>query len=462
MKMKKTLLLLLIATTFLTGCVRENINMSIDKNKKMDLTIILARDMSYTDSKLDESRKLEFEKIGFKVEDYKDDTYVGIKLTKSINSIDSNSKENNITFNLEKIVIEKIETSQLFTNKKNLFGDTYTAKFIYDSNSLSYFEDMFIVEEDVDKDSEEPVMESDTDIDLNNENEDLSDINKYLSNYDLKYIVTLPVVPITNDATTVSDDGKTLTWDLTQSEKTNINYSFEIKNMTNLYIIGGSVIGGLMIILLIISVLVQNSKRRKDLEVEVPKPSEKNSTIVNINTRVENINQTNLNSSLNEMPALNKFGQANRFAHGGGIEPIEKQKGLNYSEEIIPESIPVVPVETITPIESVIPTVPVETITPIENVIPSVPTETITPIESVIPTAPVETITPIENVIPTAPVETITPIESVIPTVPVEPIVQPIIEAPSMEIPIIEGVNDQATLDAEREANEKNIIETPK
>ena len=82
--------------------------------------------------------------------------------------------------------------------------------------------------------------------------------------FDLEYKVTLPEKPISNNATSVSEDGKTLTWKMKIGEKNNIQYEFkfaekkavsENKNSKLTYIAGGFI--GIVIIAAIVVVFTQ-------------------------------------------------------------------------------------------------------------------------------------------------------------------------------------------------------------
>ena len=51
---------------------------------------------------------------------------------------------------------------------------------------------------------------------------------EYQSYFDLEYKVTLPEKPISSNATTVSEDGKTLTWKMTYRKKNSVQYEFKL------------------------------------------------------------------------------------------------------------------------------------------------------------------------------------------------------------------------------------------
>ena len=52
---------------------------------------------------------------------------------------------------------------------------------------------------------------------------------EYQSYFDLEYKVTLPEKPISSNATSVSEDGKTLTWKMTYRKKNSVQYEFKLR-----------------------------------------------------------------------------------------------------------------------------------------------------------------------------------------------------------------------------------------
>lgn len=81
---------------------------------------------------------------------------------------------------------------------------------------------------------------------------------------EFSYIVNLPEKALTNNATNVSSDGKTLTWSLMQSQMSNIEFSFELKNMTNYYILYGGIAAAVIIVIIIIITIIKKCKKGKE------------------------------------------------------------------------------------------------------------------------------------------------------------------------------------------------------
>lgn len=63
---------------------------------------------------------------------------------------------------------------------------------------------------------------------------------------------------MSNNATTVSDDGKTLKWELTTDDISSMEFEFELYNMTNIYICIGLII---LIIIIIVMIVKRNGKK---------------------------------------------------------------------------------------------------------------------------------------------------------------------------------------------------------
>ena len=105
----KVLCLMLII--FMTsGCMKLNVDMSINKDKSMNLSYVVAfanslMNQSGTDTALDESDLKQAEESGFKVENYSDGSMTGYKFTKGFSNIDNISDEKETIFDLEKLFI---------------------------------------------------------------------------------------------------------------------------------------------------------------------------------------------------------------------------------------------------------------------------------------------------------------------------------------------------------------------
>ena len=75
------------------------------------------------------------------------------------------------------------------------------------------------------------------------------------------FTIMLPVSATESNETLKSNDGKKLTWTLTNEGVNDINCSFEILNMTNIYLLGG---GSLLLAIIIIILLIMINKKKKE------------------------------------------------------------------------------------------------------------------------------------------------------------------------------------------------------
>lgn len=241
--MKKFKLLITVcASLFLmTGCIKYNATMEVKKDKSMDFSIIYAIDMSSFDDMEDsenssedtinEEQKKELEKQGYKVEDYTEGKYKGSKISVSFDNIDNVSKEDDFNLDLSGMLDKDSDNKHFFIVKKGFLKNTYKAVYNFDANSS-------------DDESSDSAM----------------DMTPYLKNMDLKFTVKLPYAATSNNATSV--DGTTYTWDLTQQAKSDINFEFDMWNLTNVYIIIGAAVLLLVAIIVVVVLVVSSSKKK--------------------------------------------------------------------------------------------------------------------------------------------------------------------------------------------------------
>lgn len=253
----------------MSGCVKANIDMSINKDKSMKLSVTSAVDQSLlqqygSEGLMDEETKNEAENNGFKVDEYSDGSMKGYTLSKEFKNIDDISSDKKVNFDLEKLMNE--ENAQIFTVKQGFFKNTYTVTM--ENNTSSELESQMDF-------GDSTTYGQDNSMDFSS-NIDLSSIS---SNMDMKFNVTLPYKAIKSNATSTENDGKKLVWDLMNQNLQNIEFQFELYNMNNVYLTAG-IVGAIIIIIVIVII----SKKRK--------PKAPVGTPVKVNdSNVENINQ---------------------------------------------------------------------------------------------------------------------------------------------------------------------------
>ena len=272
MKKIRNLVMLLIVTLLLTGCVKYNVNMDIKKDKSMEFKIVYALDTSVLGEKAtftkDDLNKMKDQ--GFEVSEYSDGTMKGFTLTKKIKNIDDVSSTDDIKYSLSGITNN--DSTKLFKVKKGLLKNKYTAKFSFDSsesgiknsstfnNEENNSNDETIV--DPENNSEITNTEESDDLDLTDSDEDYS---KMMSSMDLSFTVTLPYKALSNNATSVNNDGKELVWNLASTNQKSIEFEFELDRFSimPIIIVIGCVIGGLFVIALIVTVIMAISGGKK-------------------------------------------------------------------------------------------------------------------------------------------------------------------------------------------------------
>lgn len=278
---KAKYIILLSLTILLTGCVKSNTSMTINKDKSMSLTseVLISDKLLDKESRLiikDEKDKLQ--KKNMTVEEIKDSNgYSGFSVTKKYGNIDKNSKEEYKEIIISNFYDDKFDDSVLFQVKKGLFKNVYTANYKFEVDNDDFVEDNNSNETVIDDTTNTPTVENGTtnvidntnnvDGTNNNTEKDISDnadLIKLASEVKFKFSVNLPYKVLESNATKKSDDGKKLEWDLNSNDAVKINYSFELYNMNNIYMAIGISIGA--IILLIVLIIIKNKIVQKKRE----------------------------------------------------------------------------------------------------------------------------------------------------------------------------------------------------
>ena len=320
---KAKYIILLSLTILLTGCVKSNTSMTINKDKSMSLTseVLISDKLLDKESRLiikDEKDKLQ--KKNMTVEEIKDSNgYSGFSVTKKYGNIDKNSKEEYKEIIISNFFDDKFDDSVLFQVKKGLFKNVYTANYKFEVDNDDFVEDNNSNETVIDDTTNTPTVENGTtnvidntnnvDGTNNNTEKDISDnadLIKLASEVKFKFSVNLPYKVLESNATKKSDDGKKLEWDLNSNDAVKINYSFELYNMNNIYMAIGISIGA--IILLIVLIIIKNKIVQKKREKISSRPilREYDPSIedellekTNVNDDESSISSVSVNSNVN-------------------------------------------------------------------------------------------------------------------------------------------------------------------
>lgn len=320
---KAKYIILLSLTILLTGCVKSNTSMTINKDKSMSLTseVLISDKLLDKESRLiikDEKDKLQ--KKNMTVEEIKNSNgYSGFSVTKKYGNIDKNSKEEYKEIIISNFFDDKFDDSILFQVKKGLFKNVYTANYKFEVDNDDFVEDKNSNETVIDDTTNTPTVENGTtnvidntnnvDGTNNNTGKDISDnadLIKLASEVKFKFSVNLPYKVLESNATKKSDDGKKLEWDLNSNDAVKINYSFELYNMNNIYMAIGISIG--TIILLIVLIIIKNKIVQKKREKISSRPilREYDPSIedellgkTNVNDYESSISSVSVNSNVN-------------------------------------------------------------------------------------------------------------------------------------------------------------------
>lgn len=276
MKKIRNLVILLVTTLLLTGCMKYNVTMDIKKDKSMEFKIVYALDTSVLGEKasFSDSDLKKMKDQGFEVEKYTDGTMEGFTLTKKIKNIDDVSSTDGTTYSLSGVVDNG--DSKIFKVKKGLLKNKYTAKFDFDTkqsslgnnNMLGSDDDNLLDKEETEDDTTLDLSNDDTKLIDTDEKDDLDsddDYSKLLANMDISFSVKLPYAALSNNATTVKDDGKELVWNLASYDNKSIEFEFELDRFSikPIIIVVVCILGGLFVIALIVTVIMAISGGKK-------------------------------------------------------------------------------------------------------------------------------------------------------------------------------------------------------
>ena len=332
--LRKIKILCIISMMFLlTGCVKLNMNMDIKNDKSMDLSILYAVDTTVLGEEelLKEEDIAEYKDAGFEVKDYSEGNYKGITLKKHVKNIDKISKTTGtVSFNI--MGSSNDEDDSMFTVKKGFFKNVYTLKMesdstgemtngIDDSDGRKALED----EDDTllgDYPSDDSLLDDYSD---DGYTFDDVDYTQYLSQMDLSLVVNLPNKPISHNATNVSNDGKSLTWNLATQQE-DVELTFALYNLSNIFV---CVIGIVVVVVGVVIVIAKSGKNKNG----------SNNQVIN-NEQNANMNNTNeVNNTNNEQNAnMNNSNEVNNTNNEvrEEIQPVTNNEVVNNGVNTIP------------------------------------------------------------------------------------------------------------------------------
>ncbi|MCI9287565.1 MAG: hypothetical protein HFJ57_06355 [Clostridia bacterium] len=231
----------------LTGCANVNYDIKLNKDGSGDITYVIGYDKSFLASIGVETSSLEndnsFSEMeeqakqnGYTIEKYEDDNTYGFKATKHANNIQEE-------FDL---------------NDEAGSNNAETSKIMYEKTLLKtrYYQDSKVDLTDILSDNEEAAM-----------------LKAVMSQMKVSYRITLPFRVGSNNATIVSEDGKTIEWTLKVGEVNEIK--FEASQDYGMYALLGLAV--VLVIVAVVSVFLfkKAKKTEKVKPVEVKKEETK-------------------------------------------------------------------------------------------------------------------------------------------------------------------------------------------
>lgn len=379
-KLKKLIGIILCAL-LITGCeLKYEGQVEITSDGKMDMSIVMAYDrelistliyMEENDDLLGsededdmsdipeasitkirtylEENKPE-EQDGVEISRYERNGYYGYQMTYEINNIDDVSSK------------EKVDNSLFgdFNIQENTNNNNNEKKMMFQKEDDTYYANYKL---------------NDTSDSSNGMSANLSRIN-----LSLKYTVTLPTKPIEHNADTVSEDGKTLTWNISSlnEDRDSIKYSFKLKdvvvgaktdglNTEMIMLIAGIVIIVIIIVVVLILFARNNKKLDKSLEAldqTIPSATPKSNTPVVENTPVS---ITNTEQSPIETVSVAETNQTSMTEQPTSQTVVQPQSTMQIETVPVVENIPVTPTQTLEQNNTVVAEAPIVENMQVEN-----------------------------------------------------------------------------------------------
>lgn len=237
---KSAILLIIVGMLLfvLTGCVNVNYEIKLEKDGSGDVSYMMGYDKQFLKSIGAKQEDLEgddtfnemqdeAEEKGYTVDKYEDELTYGFKASKHVENIQEE-------FNVGNVIGEDIEDDKI------LFEESFLKTKYYQNTKL----DLSAIE------GEDDVF-----------------TNSILGQMKISYKIVLPFKVGENNATTVSEDGKTLEWTLKAGQLNEI--SFEAVEDYTMYVIAGVVVLVLVIAAVAIAFVTKKKKSEKQEEVQV-------------------------------------------------------------------------------------------------------------------------------------------------------------------------------------------------
>lgn len=227
-------LLAVLLTVSLTGCVKGKVHLTVNKDKTADIEISLGMEKSLYSmmggADPFAELKASLKKEGYSVSDYTDDTYSGIVGKNHYSDLDKSLKDLKLS---DKAVLSGNDSLKV---DKGFFFNKYTINTNLNMSSI----------------------ESDTNI--TEDEKKLQDM--FIKSISFDFIITMPVKAIKSNATSVSADKKTYTWKLVPGENNNINLTVKVPNTVRIILTAA-----VILLIIVLAVIIIKRKNKKEEEI---------------------------------------------------------------------------------------------------------------------------------------------------------------------------------------------------
>lgn len=282
MKRCKLFIIALSLVLLVSGCSNVNTTMKINKDKSMNLSYIISLDKNYLGNKtfndLFSSKNINnLENNGYSVTDYEDDNNFGYKISTNVKDIDTISSSEDLKINLLSLLYSNVQDElYIFKRTDGVLKNQYEANFSVDLS--------------------EALQE--------NPNILTNMVTTPVLSY--SFSLELPSEVITSNATSISADKKTLTWqfDNIYNNHSNITFTFEAYNKPMLYMLYvGIGLLGLIILSTIVRTLMWISdtfkKIKKNRYIRAQRKMEKKLAKNRLKEEEQQINNTDTENTDN-------------------------------------------------------------------------------------------------------------------------------------------------------------------
>lgn len=282
MKRCKLFIIALSLMLLVSGCSNVNTTMKINKDKSMNLSYIISLDKNYLGNKtfndLFSSKNINnLENNGYNVTDYEDDNNFGYKISTNVKDIDNISSSEDLKINLLSLLYSNVQDElYIFKRTDGVLKNQYEANFSVDLS--------------------EALQE--------NPNILTNMVTTPVLSY--SFSLELPSEVITSNATNISADKKTLTWqfDNIYNNHSNITFTFEAYNKPMLYMLYvGIGLLGLIILSTIVRTLMWISdtfkKIKKNRYIRAQRKMEKKLAKSRLKEEEQQINNTDTENTDN-------------------------------------------------------------------------------------------------------------------------------------------------------------------